>query len=118
VHYDALLDAELKSLRGQTLAAATLYQVAITFAGRSGLTQDRALGHERYGEHLCRLGLDYASDAEFHLNEAVRLYDEWGAQAKVEHLQKVHGERLGSSRIQIELPVVFRKRGLERGRPQ
>jgi hypothetical protein len=89
-HYDSLLDAELASLRGEEFDARKHYEVAILYAGRRGLTQDRALGHERYGEHLIRMGADYRQDAEYQIGEALKLYDEWGAHAKVRRMVKVH----------------------------
>lgn len=86
--------------------AATRFEVAILYAGRCGFTQDRALAHERYGEHLWRIG--QAQDAEFQMGEAVKLYDEWGAHAKVRQIQRIHQHILGpSTEICIELPNVF-----------
>ena len=107
------------------------------FAGRAGLVQDRALAHERYGEHWLRMAADAealalqsavgrggggggtttttttllsaaasaGADAEHHLREAIRLYEEWGAHGKARRLRERHGAVLGSSQmIQVELP--------------
>jgi hypothetical protein len=101
-HYDSLLGAELDSLRGDEYEARKLYEVAILYAGRRGLTQDRALAHERYGEHLARLGPDHQPDAEFQIGEAIKLYEEWGAHAKVRRMRKAH-ERLLSPPHEILL---------------
>lgn len=86
-HYDSLLDAELDSLRGGTYSAGRSYEASILYAGRRGLTPDQALAHERYGEHWVRLGPNHVHDAQFQLGEAVKLYDEWGAHAKVEQIR-------------------------------
>jgi hypothetical protein len=82
------MDAELESLKGDHYAASKSYEVAILYAGRRGLTQDRALAHERYGEHLARIGQERDQDAEFQIAEAVKLYEEWGAYAKVQLMTK------------------------------
>jgi hypothetical protein len=90
-HYDSLLDAELASLRGEEFDARRNYDAAILFAGRRGVTQDQALGHELYGEHLCRMGPEYQQDAEYQIGEALKLYDEWGAHGKAQRMREVHG---------------------------
>lgn len=101
------MDAELDSLRGNHYAAAKSYEMAILFAGRRGFTQDRALAHERFGEHLVRLGNDHVQDAEFQIGEAIKLYEEWEAHAKVELMRKQYHELLAPPveiRIEIEEP--------------
>lgn len=87
-HYDSLLDGELGSLRGDTYAASKFFETAVVYAGRRGLVQDQALAHERYAEHLLRLKGGHRSDADFHRREAIKLYEEWGAHAKVERLRE------------------------------
>ena len=87
-HYDSLLDGELGSLRGDTYAASKFFEAAVVYAGRRGLVQDQALAHERYAEHLWRLKGGHGSDANFHRREAIKLFEEWGAHAKVERLRK------------------------------
>ena len=72
-HYDALLDAEMASLRGDTFSAARYFEAAVLYSGRRGLTQDRALAHERYGEHFLRLGPNHIQDAEFQIGEAIKI---------------------------------------------
>jgi len=81
----------MESLRGNNDSASRLFETAILYAGRRGLIQDRAVVSELYGEHLKRLGQDYAQDAEFQLSEALKLYEEWGARAKVKQMQKTFG---------------------------
>jgi hypothetical protein len=89
-HYDSLLDAELASLRGEEFDARKHYDAAILFAGRRGITQDRALGHELYGDHLARMGPEYQQDAEYQIGEALMLYEEWGAHAKAKLVRESH----------------------------
>jgi hypothetical protein len=96
--FDSLLDAEAESLRGDHYNACRHYEAAVLYAGRRGWRQDQALAHERYGTHLSRLeaGGDrhdhdhHRNDAHFHLREAVKLYDEWGAHAKVDLMRRAH----------------------------
>jgi hypothetical protein len=70
-----------------------------------GLTQDRALAHELFGEHLARLNpVEHGDDAEFQLNEAIKLYTEWGAHAKVRLMNKIHSKILAPpSEIEIDV---------------
>jgi hypothetical protein len=96
------MDAELESLRGNNYAAARLYEVSVHYAGRRAFTQDQALAHERFGEHLVRLGPGHVSEAIFQIGEALKLYGEWGAKAKVQLLQKKH-EQLLSLPMEIKL---------------
>jgi hypothetical protein len=106
-HHDLLFDAEFESLRGATYSATKLFETAIVYSGRRGLTQDRALAHELLGEHLIRLGsAEFAQDAEFQLGEAIKLYSEWGAHAKVRLMQEKYEKILSPpSEIQIECDV-------------
>jgi hypothetical protein len=100
IHFDALLDAEADSFRGMKNHATVTkrFELAIQYSGKCGLIQDRALAHERYSEYLSRLGAVHDEDASFQLDEAVRLYAEWGAHAKVKQLRDAHEARFGSIR--------------------
>jgi hypothetical protein len=89
-HFDSLLTAEFFSLRGESEAAGKQYEAAILYSGRRGIIQDRALAHERYGEHFERLGVEHEQDAAFHFREAYKLYEDWGAHAKVQLMKKLH----------------------------
>jgi hypothetical protein len=51
-----------------------------------------ALAHQRRGEFHLREGID--EDALHYINEAIRLYEDWGATAKAEQLQKKHEKLL------------------------
>jgi hypothetical protein len=106
IHFDALLGAEIDSLRGATLSASKSYELAILYAGRRGLIRDRAMAHELFGEHLLRLGVaEHAQDAEIQLGEAIKLYGEWGAHAKVQIIYERHKDVLAlPGKIQIDIP--------------
>ena len=98
--FDSLLDAEAESLRGEHYNACRHYEAAVLYAGRRGWRQDQALAHERYGMHLSRLEVDderHRHDAHFHLREAVKLYDEWGAHSKVDQMRRVHSSLVQTS---------------------
>lgn len=104
VHYDAMFDGEFDAIAGRHYTAASHFEVGVLFAGRSGLTQDFALAHERFGEYLARRGPDYVQDAEHHLKEAIKLYTEWGALAKARQVQNEHRDLLCHTEVQVEMP--------------
>lgn len=93
------MDADADALSATKLQSAIMnrFEAAIQYAGKCGLLHDRALAHERYSEYLSRLGAVHDDDASFQLSEAMRLYKEWGAHAKVKQLTEVHDARYGST---------------------
>ena len=98
-HFDALLDAEFASLNSEKYSAVQLYEVAVLFANRLGYVQDHALARELYGEFLARLGsAQNVRDARLHLLEAIKLYESWGARAKVDLIRKKHYQLMQQSR--------------------
>jgi len=108
-HFDALLDAELASLKSEKYSAVQLYEVAVLFANRLGYVQDHALAHELYGEFLAGLGsTQNVRDARLHLMEAMKLYESWGARAKVDLMRKKHYQLLQPSR-EFSLAVPARR---------
>ena len=68
---------------------------AIAVAGRSGFIQDAALGNELAGEFFFSTEDDYW--ARHYFTRSVALYNEWGAKAKVEQLQKSKGGLIDTS---------------------
>jgi hypothetical protein len=121
IQFDALLDAEFASVRGvkHHAVATSRFEVAILYSGRIGLTQDRALAHERYGEHLARLGSQYEDDASYHIGQAIRLYDDWGGRAKVNLMKRVHRSLLGpgsSGLLQLNIEQPFAVQSNRRSR--
>lgn len=91
-HLAALLKAELAATKKQSKAAVESFEQAILMAGRQGISHDQALANERLGDYYG--SLNRMSDAEYHLQEAVKLYSEWGAVAKCEILRAKHGKLL------------------------
>ncbi|CAB9521995.1 Transcriptional regulator [Seminavis robusta] len=84
IGYEKMLDAEEAVLKGKFEAACSLYHSAKVISSRSGLVQEAALAAERCGEML--LQRDSPSDSKALLEEAVKLYRIWGADAKAEQL--------------------------------
>jgi hypothetical protein len=85
-HHDLLLDAEAAALKGKTPVAYKNYESAILMAGRRGYLPDQALGNELFASYCAEIG--DVNEAEFRLNEACRLYGEWGAHRKVKLLRE------------------------------
>ncbi len=92
-HYDELLKAEFASLDGKGSRAERHYERAIVLCGRRGMRNIWALAHQRRGEFHLREGND--DDALYDINNAIRLYGDWGATAKAEQLKEKHGKLLG-----------------------
>jgi hypothetical protein len=96
-----LLDAELAVLENKFALATKRYEEAIRLSARRGWTNDRALAHERFGEFCLSHG---ASDnAEYHLTEAIRLYEDWGFMKKTHQLRTAYRQLL-SPPSEIDLP--------------
>jgi hypothetical protein len=93
IHYDQFFYAEKAALDGKSKEAELHYQSAVVMAARGGFVHDAALANERYGEFL----LNELSDkymAVFRLEEAIKLYSEWGALKKVELLREQYSDLL------------------------
>ena len=69
---------------GKTDDATRSYLAAIKHAARSGLINQHAIVNERFADYMVDVG--NTEEAEYRYNNAVKLYDEWGAQAKVEQV--------------------------------
>lgn len=85
-HYSLLLDAEHASLSRSYASAEKLYVEAIALASRAEYLHHAALFNERYADFL----LDERDDPErasYYLDEAIRLYQQWGATRKIKMLQ-------------------------------
>ena len=91
LHYEKALDAEKARLKGEYESARSLYHSAKVIASRSGLVHDAALISERCGEmSLHQDPSNLKGEAALHLGEAISLYTEWGALAKVELIRSKH----------------------------
>jgi len=86
-HHGSFLNAEAAALEWDVDGAEGWYQSAILLALDGGLIQDAALANERYVEFLLYYRKE-TKKATFKLEEAMRLYGEWGAAKKVELLRE------------------------------
>jgi hypothetical protein len=84
-HYQLALEAEMLVSKGQLYKAIPKFEGAINLATRSGFIHDSALINERYGEFLMHRMADEERGLH-HIGDATRLYEEWGAQKKVDML--------------------------------
>jgi predicted ATPase/signal transduction histidine kinase/CheY-like chemotaxis protein len=87
--YD-LIEAEKARILGETLVAMNLYEQAIKGARNNGYIQDEALAYELSAEFY--LACDMEKFAKTYLVEAHYLYQQWGAMAKVRHLEQEYPE--------------------------
>ena len=80
-----ILRAEEAWMSGRIKTAVDNFERGIAVAGRSGWIHEQALANER----LASLWKDQGNldNANYRLSEAIRLYKEWGALAKVQALQ-------------------------------
>ena len=86
LHYEKLFEAELCALKGNLDTAEILYQRALNLATRAGFLHDAAIANERCAdfflhERKCK------EDALYKMEEACKLYDEWGCRIKVDMLR-------------------------------
>lgn len=89
-HFYPLLCAEQAALDRKREEAKRLYHDATVLSARTGHIQFAALANERYAD-FCRHELGDENEARFRIAKAIRYYQEWGAHAKVEQLQRLHG---------------------------
>ena len=82
-----LLEAELAVTTGDQISVHSKYVAAIGAANHSGSIFISALGNELAGKYYMFVRNDEGTALPF-LREAFRLYESWGAKAKVEHLSK------------------------------
>ncbi|WP_462318190.1 GAF domain-containing sensor histidine kinase [Marinilabilia sp.] len=85
-----LMEAEKESIIGNNLKSGTLYEEAISGSIKNQFIHETALGNELAGNHWARQKNKRVS--EFYIKEAFRLYNLWGANAKLEDLKKRYKE--------------------------
>jgi hypothetical protein len=85
-HMALLLEAELARLRGRSAAASDLYERAAQRALRQEFAHHAALAHELRASLLDAERRDTAATAA--RTQAIRLYQQWGALAKVAALER------------------------------
>jgi hypothetical protein len=78
----------------------------LLYAGRRGLSRNRALPHEQFWGHGLRQGgPDRAEDAEYHLLEAAKLYHEWLGSAQGFRSFSISSERILSPRNKAPIDI-------------
>jgi histidine kinase len=94
VHRHDIMEADILSCNAsaETSTVIFAFDKAIESAGKAGVLQDMALANELAGE-FC-LGRKNKFRATMYLSKAHRLYVEWGADAKVRQLKKLHGDHI------------------------
>jgi hypothetical protein len=90
-HYDSLLDAEWMALKGNKFVAIKHYEVAILVSARGGYHHDAALATERLGDYYLTVMSDREM-ATYQIGESIKFWGEWGAMAKVAHLQEKYAD--------------------------
>ena len=88
LHKAALVDAELARVLGNMAQARELYDEAARLAHEHRFRQDEALACELAGKFYLGRGMD--GMAQHYLRLAHRAYQNWGAQAKVRHLEELY----------------------------
>ncbi|RED99824.1 ATP-binding sensor histidine kinase [Marinoscillum furvescens] len=86
LHKYELVEAEYRSATKSTKPVKELYASAITHAKEGNYLNELALAHECAGRHYQR-NYDEPMQAH-HLNEGLRVYQKWGATAKVKTLKE------------------------------
>jgi signal transduction histidine kinase/tetratricopeptide (TPR) repeat protein len=83
----ALVSAELARVEGRELEAERLYEEAIRSAHENGFVQNEALAYELGASSYRARGRDLIADG--YLREARACYQRWGAEGKVEQLERL-----------------------------
>jgi len=88
LHKAALVDAELARVRGNLAQARELYDEAARLAHEYKYKQDEALAYELAGKFYLARGMEEM--AQHYLRSAYLAYQNWGAQAKLKHLEEIY----------------------------
>jgi hypothetical protein len=92
-HYESLLDAEWAAFKGKKFDAIKHFEAAILLAARGGLQHDAALATERLAEfYFHSTGIHDREEAAFQVRQSIRYWGEWGAIAKVRHLEQKYAD--------------------------
>jgi predicted ATPase/class 3 adenylate cyclase len=89
-HKYELMYAESARIKGRISEAKDYYDKAIKHAEENGYLNEEALANEIAGKFYRDQGSIHLSD--YHLKNAFQAYREWGAQAKLDHLQAQYPE--------------------------
>jgi predicted ATPase/signal transduction histidine kinase len=88
-----LVEAEIARVKGHSLKAIQHYETAAKMAKSNGVPHIEAMINELCARHWLDIGQDQI--AHIYIKNAKDLYDNWGATAKVEQLQKKYSDILG-----------------------
>lgn len=80
-HLEKLASAEKMAMKKNAFKAKLCFEDAARLAARFGFMHDQALINERHGDYMMET-MDF-SEATYRWKNAVQLYEEWGAKAKV-----------------------------------
>ncbi|MEO5970867.1 MAG: serine/threonine-protein kinase PknK, partial [Bdellovibrionia bacterium] len=99
--YLALLSAEIERVQGRDLEAIRFYNQAIQSSIQERFIHNEALAYELLAKFYLNLG--FQPLAHLCLTESVSCYALWGAQGKVQHLQKSYSHLKVSSHLSSSL---------------
>ncbi|MCP4135494.1 MAG: AAA family ATPase [bacterium] len=88
LHRYYLVEAELAHATGRHADAIPLYEKAIKEARINKYIQDEAVANELAGKFHLKKG--YKDIGDMYIHRAYQLYTQWGAQAKLRHMEKVY----------------------------
>jgi hypothetical protein len=103
-HYKSLLEAEWAAFKGNRFGAIRHYELAILWAARNGYLHDAGLATERFGTFYWTV-LGDREHAAYQIGQSIKYWGEWGAVAKVRHLQEKFAHLL-PGRVQLEGVVI------------
>jgi hypothetical protein len=89
----ALLQAELATLRGQSMRALALFDESIATAKKEGFVHEEGLAYERLAQYHCVLG--HVQWAILYFELPARLNERWGAHKLIERIDLLMAERSG-----------------------
>lgn len=81
------MDAEFLAWKGKHKEAIECYEKAILVAARGGYPNDAVLATKRWGEFYLNVIKD-REGAMYHLGQSKGYWKQWGAKAKVDHLER------------------------------
>ncbi len=100
LHKCLVVDAEWARLEKRSFEAMELYNRAIREAEENEFIAHAALAHELAAKF--QLDLGYERYAQQHLQEACYHYHQWGAQAKVQHLEQSYPQFFHTNPVDTE----------------
>lgn len=92
-HKWLLVEAEKARCKGQYGEACMLYEQAVSLARENRFTGEEALANERAA--VCYLEAKQPRLAHFAFQHAYDVYQQWGAQTKIEQMEKMYPEFFG-----------------------